>query len=124
MGSPSGKWLQSSPGRYLEGSSEVECGPARYVTHSISVGPRLRRARSAAHCDAAYTARKSLPSTRSDAIPQPTPRPANVAPSPPASAWKVALAHWLLTTFRLTGARSTCANGSAVRTAKIGRAHD
>ena len=29
IGSPSGKWLQSSAGRYLEGSSEVECGPAR-----------------------------------------------------------------------------------------------
>lgn len=24
-----GKWLQSSAGRYLDGSSEVECGPAR-----------------------------------------------------------------------------------------------
>ena len=23
------KWLQSSAGRYLDGSSEVECGPAR-----------------------------------------------------------------------------------------------
>ena len=29
IGSPSGKWLQSSAGRYLDGSSEVECGPAR-----------------------------------------------------------------------------------------------
>lgn len=24
-----GKWLQSSAGRYFDGSSEVECGPAR-----------------------------------------------------------------------------------------------
>src|SRR5690606_5132716 len=79
-----------------------------------SVGPRLRRARSAAHCEAAYTARKSLPSTRSDAMPQPTPRPAKVAPSPPAMAWNVEMAHWLLTTFRITGARYTCANVSAV----------
>ena len=39
------------------GSSDVECAPRRSVTHSISVGPRLVRARSAAHCDAAYTAR-------------------------------------------------------------------
>ena len=31
----------------------MECGPARYVTHSISVGPRLHRARSAAHWEAA-----------------------------------------------------------------------
>ena len=51
------------------------------------------------------TARKSLPSTRSDAMPQPTPRAAKVVASPPAMAWKVEIAHWLLTTFRITGAR-------------------
>jgi hypothetical protein len=71
----------------------------------MSVGPRLRRARCAAQHEAEYTARKSLPSTRSDAMPQPTPRPANVVCSPPAIAWKVEIAHWLLTTFRITGAR-------------------
>src|SRR5687768_18341140 len=45
-------------------------------------------------------------STRSDAMPQPTPRAANVVASPPAIAWNVEMAHWLLTTFRITGARS------------------
>jgi hypothetical protein len=35
----------------------------------------------------------------------PTPRAAKVVPSPPAMAWKVEIAHWLLTTFRITGAR-------------------
>src|ERR1035438_3727368 len=80
----------------------------------MRVGPRLRRARSAAHCDAAITARKSLPSTRSEAMPQPTPRAAKVVASPPAIAWKVEIAHWLLTTLRMTGARYTCANVSAV----------
>src|ERR1700712_3858569 len=114
MGSPSGKRAASSAGRYLLGSSDVECGPARYVTHSTSVGPRFRRARSAAHFEAAYTARKSLPSTRSDAMPEPTPRAAKVVCSPPAMAWNVEIAHWLLTTFRITGALYTCANVSAV----------
>src|SRR3954471_17524757 len=47
-------------------------------------------------------------------MPQPTPRPANVVDSPPAIAWKVEIAHWLLTTFNTTGARYTCANVSAV----------
>ncbi len=75
------------------------------MTHSISVGPRLLRARSAAHALAAYTARKSLPSTRSEAMPQPTPRAAKVVASPPAIDWKVEIAHWLLTTLRITGAR-------------------
>src|SRR3954471_6231975 len=80
----------------------------------MSVGPRFMRARSAAHWLAAYTARKSLPSTRSDAMPHPTPRAAKVLDSPPAMAWKVEIAHWLLTTFRITGARYTCAKVSAV----------
>src|SRR5438552_13035328 len=80
----------------------------------MSGGPRLPRARSAAQREAAYTARKSLPSTRSDAMPQPTPRPANVLASPPAMAWKVEIAHWLLTTLRITGARYTWAKVSAV----------
>ena len=53
IGSPSGHAFHSSAGRYRDGSSEVECAPARYVTHSISVGPRLLRARSAAQRDAA-----------------------------------------------------------------------
>jgi hypothetical protein len=65
----------------------------------------LRRARSAAQRLAASTARKSLPSTRSAAMPLPTPRAAKVVCSPPAMAWKVEIAHWLLTTFRITGAR-------------------
>jgi hypothetical protein len=38
-------------------------------------------------------------------MPQPTPRPAKVVASPPAMAWKVEIAHWLLTTLRITGAR-------------------
>src|SRR5574343_1737278 len=59
-------------------------------------------------------ARKSLPSTRSEAMPQPTPRWAKVVPSPPAMAWKVEMAHWLLTTLRITGARYTWAKVSAV----------
>src|SRR6478752_9035244 len=80
----------------------------------MSVGPQLLRARSAAHCEAAYTARKSLPSTRSEAMPQPTPRAAKVVASPPAIAWKVEIAHWLLTTLRITGARYTWAKVSAV----------
>ena len=32
-------------------------------------------------------------------------RPAKVVASPPAMAWKVEIAHWLLTTLRITGAR-------------------
>src|SRR5690606_14393151 len=96
MGSPNGKRAQSSAGRYLEGSSDVECGPARYETHSIRVGPRLLRARSTAHLDTACTARKSLPSTLSEAMPLPTPRAAKVLLSPPANAWKLEIAHWLL----------------------------
>ena len=55
--------------------------------------------------DAESTARKSLPSTRNEAMPAPTPRAAKVVPSPPAMAWKVEMAHWLLTTFKITGAR-------------------
>src|SRR3954462_3678688 len=47
-------------------------------------------------------------------MPQPTPRAAKVVDSPPAMAWKVEIAHWLLTTFRITGARYTCAKVSAV----------
>jgi hypothetical protein len=46
-----------------------------------------------------------LPSTRSEAMPQPTPRAAKVVASPPANDWKVEIAHWLLTTLRITGAR-------------------
>src|SRR6185436_10250226 len=80
----------------------------------MRVGPRLLRARSAAQRDAASTARKSLPSTRREAMPQPTPRPAKVVASPPATAWKVEIAHWLLTTLRITGARYTWAKVSAL----------
>src|SRR3954468_24637878 len=47
-------------------------------------------------------------------MPAPTPRAAKVTLSPPARAWKVEIAHWLLTTFRITGARYTCAKVSAV----------
>src|SRR5688572_25103310 len=47
-------------------------------------------------------------------MPQPTPRAAKVVASPPAIAWKVEIAHWLLTTFRITGARYTWAKVSAV----------
>src|SRR6478609_5121138 len=47
-------------------------------------------------------------------IPQPTPRPAKVVDSPPAMAWKVEIAHWLLTTLRITGARYTWAKVRAV----------
>ena len=57
MGSPKGHDFHSSFGRYFDGSSEVECAPARYVTHSIRVGPWLLRARCAAHLVAASTAR-------------------------------------------------------------------
>src|SRR5262249_42159163 len=39
---------------------------------------------------------------------------AKVVDSPPAMAWKVEIAHWLLTTFRITGARYTWAKVSAV----------
>src|SRR5690606_16091521 len=62
----------------------------------------------------AYTARKPLPSTRTGATPTPTPRWANVVPSPPAIDWKVEMAHWLLTTLMMTGARYTWAKVSAV----------
>ncbi len=55
-----------------------------------------------------------MPSTRSEAMPQPTPRAAKVVDSPPAIAWKVEIAHWLFTTFRITGARYTWAKVSAV----------
>ena len=55
-----------------------------------------------------------MPSTRSDAMPQPTPRCAKVVCSPPAIAWKLEIAHWLFTTLRITGARYTCAKVSAV----------
>src|SRR3954469_408377 len=80
----------------------------------MKVGPRLERARSAAQREAASTARKSLPSTRSEAMPEPTPRAAKVVCSPPAIAWNVEIAHWLLTTLRITGARYTCAKVRAV----------
>src|SRR5437868_6454944 len=72
------------------------------------------RARSAAQHEAAYTARKSLPSTRSEAMPLPTPRVAKVTLSPPAICWKVEIAHWLFTTFRMTGALYTWAKVRAV----------
>ena len=55
-----------------------------------------------------------MPSTRSDAMPLPTPRAANVAASPPAMPWNDEIAHWLLTTLRMTGARYTAANVSAL----------
>src|SRR6187401_111966 len=47
-------------------------------------------------------------------MPQPTPRAAKVVSSPPASDWNDEIAHWLLTTLRITGARYTCAKVSAV----------
>ena len=47
-------------------------------------------------------------------MPQPTPRAAKVVASPPAMAWKVEIAHWLLTTLRITGARYTWAKVRAV----------
>src|SRR6478609_11212504 len=47
-------------------------------------------------------------------MPHPTPRAAKVVASPPAIAWKVEMAHWLLTTLRITGARYTWAKVSAV----------
>src|SRR3954466_11466429 len=47
-------------------------------------------------------------------MPQPTPRAAKVVASPPAIAWKVEIAHWLLTTFRITGARYTWGKVRAV----------
>jgi len=37
-------------------------------------------------------------------MPEPTPRAAKVVCSPPAIAWNVEIAHWLLTTLRTTGA--------------------
>src|SRR5438309_9801971 len=46
-------------------------------------------------------------------MPQPEPRAAKVVASPPAKDWNVEIAHWLLTTLRITGARYTCANVSA-----------
>ena len=80
----------------------------------MRVGPSPRRARSAAQRDVASTARKSLPSTRSEAMPLPTPRAAKVAASPPAMPWNDEIAHWLLTMLRITGARYTAANVRAL----------
>ena len=57
IGSPSGHAFHSSAGRYRDGSSDVEWAATRYVTHSMSVGPWLRRARSRAQRVAATTAR-------------------------------------------------------------------
>ena len=56
-----------------------------------------------------------MPSTRSEAIPQPTPRLAKVVPSPPAMAWKVEIAHWLLLTTKSTGNCQAPATFSASR---------
>jgi len=73
-----------------------------------------RRARSAAQRETESTARKSLPSARSDTMPLPKPRAAKVATSPPAIPWNEEIAHWLLTMLRITGARYTAANVSAL----------
>src|SRR5207249_5461704 len=59
----------SSFERYRVGSSLDECGPIRYVTASIMVGPPPVRALSAAAFVAAYTARRSFPSTRTPSKP-------------------------------------------------------
>src|SRR5215470_11680954 len=80
----------------------------------MRVGPKPRRARSAAQRETESTARKSLPSTRSDTMPLPRPRAAKDATSPPANPWKDEIAHWLLTILRITGAWYTAAKVSAL----------
>ena len=45
-----------------------------------------------------------MPSTRSEAMPNPWPRVAKVDESPRAKPWNVEIAHWLLTMFKMTGA--------------------
>ena len=47
-------------------------------------------------------------------MPLPTPRAAKEAASPPAMPWNEEIAHWLLTMFRITGARYTAAKVSAL----------
>src|SRR3989475_264829 len=59
----------SSFERYRVGSSLDECGPIRYVTASIIVGPPPARALSTAAFVAAYTASRSFPSTRTPSNP-------------------------------------------------------
>ena len=79
-------------------AAELTAAQADLVAKRSEVGALV------AQRDAARQARKSLPSTRSEAMPQPTPRAAKVVASPPAMAWKVEMAHWLFTTFKMTGA--------------------
>ena len=54
-----------------------------------------------------------MPSTRRPAIPYPIARAAKVVASAPAKPEKLEIAHWLLTTFMMTGARYTAAKVQA-----------
>ena len=67
------------PGRYFDGSSEVECAPGAVGDPLDQRRPEVAaRALGGPAATPRSTARKSLPSTRSDAMPQPTPRAAKV----------------------------------------------
>jgi len=69
MGSRRRQSSTVSRARYRLGSSAELCGPMRYVTASMSVGPVPARARSTAWRVAAYTANTSLPSTSTPGMP-------------------------------------------------------
>jgi hypothetical protein len=115
MGSPNGKRAASLAGRYLLGSSEVECGTGA-VGHPFDQG----RARGCGgHAPAPIARRHRPPESRCHrhaATQCRCPRRARQRSCPhrPAMAWKVEMAHWLLTTFRITGARYTWAKVTPV----------
>ena len=81
--------------------------------HSIRVGPRLRRARSAAARGRVHGQEiVAVHAQRGNAAAHATTGEGGALA--PAMAWNVEMAHWLLTTFRITGARYTWAKVSAV----------
>ena len=98
---------RSSGSTYRVGSSDVVCGPIRYVTASMKVGPPPVRARSSAPRVAAMTASTSLPSTRMLGMPNPAARSASgrIACSDTGSE----IANWLFWQKKTTGARKVAA---------------
>src|SRR5438093_8720763 len=96
----------SSFDRYRVGSSLEEWGPIRYVTASIIVGPPPLRALSAAAFVTAYTASRSLPTTRTPSKPYAKAFWARVFEA----VWRVTgteIAHWLFLQKKIVGVLKT-----------------
>src|SRR5206468_7108940 len=98
--------VTSASARYREGSSLEEWGPMRYVTASTSVGPSPSRALRAASRVARYTARASIPSTRTPSNPYAFAFSASVAEAVCFDTG-TEIAHWLLLHRKTVGARKT-----------------